>query len=62
MSERNKKMAVPAKPLSEVTEEGIRLLVRKMGAADVSTFSGDGGGRDHGLRAEGIIDKTTGNQ
>ena len=31
-------MAVPARPLSEITEEGIRLLVREMGAADAARF------------------------
>ena len=31
-------MAVPARPLNEITEEGIRLLVREMGAADAARF------------------------
>ena len=31
-------MAQPARPLSEITEEGIRLLVREMGAADAVRF------------------------
>jgi hypothetical protein len=31
-------MAVLARPLSEITEEGIRLLVREMGAADAARF------------------------
>lgn len=31
-------MAVPARPLSEITEDGIRLLVREMGAADAARF------------------------
>jgi hypothetical protein len=33
-------MAIPARPLSEITEEAIRLLVREMGAADVARFIG----------------------
>jgi hypothetical protein len=31
-------MAVPARPLSEITEQAIRLLVREMGAADAARF------------------------
>lgn len=31
-------MAVPERPLSEITEQGIRLLVREMGAADAARF------------------------
>ena len=31
-------MAVPARPLSEINEEAIRLLVREMGAADAARF------------------------
>lgn len=33
-------MAVPARPLSEITEQAIRLLVREMGAADAARFIG----------------------
>lgn len=33
-------MAVPAKPLSEITEQAIRLLVRELGAADAARFIG----------------------
>lgn len=33
-------MALPARPLSEITEEAIRLLVREMGAADAARFIG----------------------
>lgn len=31
-------MAVPARPLSEINEQAIRLLVREMGAADAARF------------------------
>ena len=31
-------MAVPARPLSEITEQAIRLLVREMGPADAARF------------------------
>lgn len=31
-------MAVPARPLSEITDQAIRLLVREMGAADAARF------------------------
>ena len=33
-------MAVPARPLSEINEQAIRLLVREMGAADAARFIG----------------------
>jgi hypothetical protein len=33
-------MAVPARPLSEITEQAIRILVREMGAADAARFIG----------------------
>lgn len=33
-------MAVPAKPLSEITKQAIRLLVRELGAADAARFIG----------------------
>ena len=33
-------MAVPARPLSEITDQAIRLLVREMGAADAARFLG----------------------
>ena len=31
-------MAVPARPLSEINEQAIRLLVRELGAADAARF------------------------
>jgi hypothetical protein len=31
-------MEVPARPLREIAEQGIRLLVREMGAADAARF------------------------
>lgn len=31
-------MAVPAKPLSEISDQAIRLLVRELGAADAARF------------------------
>lgn len=31
-------MAIPARPLSEITEQAIRLLVRELGAADAARF------------------------
>lgn len=31
-------MAVPARPLNEVNDQAIRLLVREMGAADAARF------------------------
>ncbi len=31
-------MVVPARPLSEINEQAIRLLVREMGAADAARF------------------------
>ncbi len=31
-------MAVPARPLSQINEQAIRLLVREMGAADAARF------------------------
>ncbi len=33
-------MAVPARPLSEINEQAIRLLVREMGPADAVRFCG----------------------
>ncbi len=33
-------MAIPARPLSEITEQAIRLLVREMGPADAARFIG----------------------
>lgn len=31
-------MAIPARPLNEINEQAIRLLVREMGAADAARF------------------------
>jgi hypothetical protein len=31
-------MAVPARPLNEINEEAIRILVRELGAADAARF------------------------
>lgn len=31
-------MAVPAKPLSEISDQAIRLMVRELGAADAARF------------------------
>ena len=31
-------MGVPARPLSEINEQAIRILVREMGAADAARF------------------------
>jgi hypothetical protein len=31
-------MGIPARPLNEIHEEGVRLLVREMGAADAARF------------------------